>query len=463
MSLLIVAYFISLLVRIYVIVCRRAQVAYEDVLAIEPCHRAAYQYRLARLVSTSVDAAFATWNVWERLTPDFWDSYCKKAPAVSSDAAMTVDSTALVDMHELSFASDEQRLLIELAHRIGRVLHDATPLCTIVSSRTQRMFGCSSLIMSQCIRQRVARGEFAILASSGDRTMHQLGWRDLVDMFVRWRSIAEPNEATIWLDHLDADTVRDGFALHTPLLNGAQKVLRHAPYFQRALTLTKQLMQVQCPASFDSATLDAATSVSALHQAVGGDFFVVNEIHRLQPGFEKPSDLSNETLAGVNVTVMEREPSSFLFSISTPSCPLRWHEYDAVLEDIFNLLISLLEDAATSGQGTVLAVDEYVDVCLTFFYYLVNFGPLSHASASAALACVCAFLTAAGLSVAPCALGGVILEWEALLATTPVQFIAACRRANPLCLREPAFDHAPLMSAAFGTIGECIQAVNMCT
>ena len=432
-------------------------------LAHEPRHRAAYQYRIARLVSTSVDAACATWNVWAHLTPEFWDSFCKKAPASASDAAAADDSAALVDMREASIASDDQRHLIELADRIGRVLHDATPPCIIVSSRTQRMFGCITLAMSQCIRQRVACGEFAVAASSGDRTLHQLGWRDLVDVFVRWRSIAEPGEATIWLDRLATDTVRDGFALHTPLLNGAQKVLRHAPYFQRALALTKQLVQVQCAASLDSATLDAAASVSALHQAVGGDFFVVNEIRTLQRGFERPGDLSDDTLAGVNITVLEREPSSFLFSASTPSCPSRWHEFDAILEDIFNLLISLLEEAATSGEGAVASVDEYVDVCLTFFYYLVNFGPLSHASASAALACVCAFLTAADLGVASGALSDVVLEWEALLATTPVQFIAACRRTFPVCVCETAFLNAPLMSAAFGTIGECIQAVNMCT
>jgi hypothetical protein len=36
---------------------------------------------------------------------------------------------------------------------------------------------------------------------------HKLGWRDLYDAAVRWRHVAEPNEATFYVDFLEDESV----------------------------------------------------------------------------------------------------------------------------------------------------------------------------------------------------------------------------------------------------------------
>lgn len=48
---------------------------------------------------------------------------------------------------------------------------------------------------------------------------HPPGWRDVVDVAVRWRQVSEPGDAVWWLDLLPTQAFVRGFGLQTPMVS----------------------------------------------------------------------------------------------------------------------------------------------------------------------------------------------------------------------------------------------------
>jgi hypothetical protein len=59
---------------------------------------------------------------------------------------------------------------------------------------------------------------------------------------VRWRQLAEPAEAVLWVDRLTPKDFEEGFGSHTPIFSGQSKILRYYMNFDRAFALFKQLL-----------------------------------------------------------------------------------------------------------------------------------------------------------------------------------------------------------------------------
>lgn len=70
---------------------------------------------------------------------------------------------------------------------------------------------------------------------------HPFHWRDAMDVVVRWRQVAEPNDAVLWVDLLSKEEFENGFGSHTPLFTGQTKCVRYYGQFDRAFQLFKDL------------------------------------------------------------------------------------------------------------------------------------------------------------------------------------------------------------------------------
>lgn len=166
--------------------------------------------------------------------------------------------------------------------------------------------------------------------------------------------------------------------------------------------------------------LSNASTLSQLYNAVEADFVVVNRINSLKSGFTSAADTNDHDLIdGVSISLIEREPSSFLFTVSTPSTPNRWRSYDAILSDIFSFIVSILQDYRAKQP---LDIDSLEEAACLFFYYFVNFGPISHAVMQAGLCFWHAILLAADLEVTMTLPENVMLDWEVYLSSSPFQF-----------------------------------------
>src|SRR3546814_573106 len=156
------------------------------------------------------------------------------------------------------------------------------------NARQHRMFGLAALEIAQLLRGHLlgllrGAGPASVpsACSSSERVnraqpTHQLGWRDLADIAVRWRQISEPNDAVWWIDRLPEAAFKEGFGLQTPMFTGQMKTIRYAlsesllsttvateatpqicnlttvtrryySYFAPAFEIMKRLMPEQCP------------------------------------------------------------------------------------------------------------------------------------------------------------------------------------------------------------------------
>lgn len=75
------------------------------------------------------------------------------------------------------------------------------------------------------------------------RTTHEMTWRDLYDILVKWRQLGEPFDTVLWIDCTAAqEDAADKVGLQTHLFHGVGKNIRYYPYFNRTFGLLKDLI-----------------------------------------------------------------------------------------------------------------------------------------------------------------------------------------------------------------------------
>eukprot|EP01134_Creolimax_fragrantissima_P007379 CFRG7379T1 len=171
--------------------------------------------------------------------------------------------------------------------------------------------------------------------STGVRSTHIFGWRDMFDRVVRWRQFAEPNDSVWWVDRLSKKQFDEGFGSHTPMLVGQTLVARYHAYLPRAITLLQELVPAQLevssslmvaspPLELSTLTLSSTSKraiptiptstaytaysethevVDKLYDAIRHDFYVVTSCH---------SSLSTgKVMEGTRLTVQISPPEGY--------------------------------------------------------------------------------------------------------------------------------------------------------
>ncbi|KAI7837041.1 hypothetical protein COHA_009118 [Chlorella ohadii] len=123
------------------------------------------------------------------------------------------------------------------------------------------MAGLAALEFAQALQQLVAdrrAGKPTMAGNAGASVTarganpsgsHAYGWRDAMDIIVRWRQLAEPNDQVIWVDLLTEREFNAGFGSHTPMFTGQTKCVRDYVIFDagsaRNLTVLVLLAHLQ--------------------------------------------------------------------------------------------------------------------------------------------------------------------------------------------------------------------------
>lgn len=135
---------------------------------------------------------------------------------------------------------------------------------------------------SSCARGRSGIGG----GGRGGPGSHPMGWRDAMELLVKWRQVAEPNDQVLWVDLLTEREFSSGFGSHTPMFTGQTKCVRYYMNFDRALQVAKKVAlsngevydAQNKPVKIDGARATAlaeATTAEEYWKAVGKDSWVV--------------------------------------------------------------------------------------------------------------------------------------------------------------------------------------------
>lgn len=198
----------------------------------------------------------------------------------------------------------------------------------LVNRRQQRMAGLAALEFAQMLARVAAarkegnevtapdsgasvcgRGPSGIGGGGrGGSGSHAVGWRDAMELIVKWRQVAEPNDQVLWVDLLTEREFSAGFGSHTPMFTGQTKCVRYYMNFDRALAVVKRLLlegRVAYDADNNGIDLSApearealqkATTARDLWAAVGKDWWVVVPI--------KSSVRGGHEMEGTRLTVV---------------------------------------------------------------------------------------------------------------------------------------------------------------
>lgn len=304
---------------------------------------------------------------------------------------------------------------------------------------------------------------------------HFLGWRDVFDLAVKWRQLAEPHDVVLWIDCTQAqEDGNEKVGLQTFLYHNGKNT-RYYPYFKQTFALLRDIF----PSGYyleDGSDLIVPTALETEHVRnssslaevlrVSGSFFCMTRI----PSLARPG----EFMSGTRIAVSRADPEGEALFISTPTDRERYLEntcfvfsclsYCVVFmcryisySQEFTFLFGKLESFAMSSINSEEScdidtqisctaashrrnIDAGVEICLEIFYYWVNFAPLSRGSAATGYSVLVGCILSLGEAPAAPLPRGVQADWLGMLSPSPEQFVAA---AYPLVARRTPLEELP--------------------
>lgn len=265
------------------------------------------------------------------------------------------------------------------------------------------------------------------------KKFHAFEWRDLFDVGVRWRQLAEPTDPVWWMDRFDEfkgngsdDTVS------TPLQTGQKKVSRYYTYMNESLALFKKTMRhcystenVTCIrlSADQKAALERSTTLEelyAIHRGSGSVIYVVanctSAVHMDQ---------------AIPCTKFYLSPSrsngeGWDYRISATYTTDVYESYFSDLDILFQRYINKIIEIHSTKEISVREklIGRIIDDILDILYTWVHCSPLSRGSASLGYTSTVALFLAADICPHGRFPPGKQLDWEVLLSTTPRDFKA---------------------------------------
>lgn len=436
-------------------------VAHFDVVhARQPAHVAYYNRAFASLCHSLLDKPFRDVCFDRLMTPLLKESWCKRRDASTSLGREYTRSVALdksiadvVDNASLDGLDDAARIkrLLAQADPLGRRMqYDSAGF--VNNERQQRIFGLGMIAIAQELRAVFASSSVPVVPkerSSHASDAHEFGWRDLYDMGVRWRQIAEPNDPVFWVDALTPEQFAEGFGSHTPMVTKQTHVVRYGPFLQRATDIVRALLLEHGGAMLSASERAAVTEArdyKELLRAMGRDFWVVTRCEsRARPG---------AVMEGTRLTMQQlnAQLQTYEVSIRTPGTPQRWEQFDAEMRHHF---AELCRAARANETANAVAAAHR----LAFYWY--NFMPLSRGTAASGLCVLHAMLIAVGVERRAPVPPGVQVDWEAILRPSPDDFVAALSgwRASDASVSD-AIAQLPALNEVLPTLRHVLLAAN---
>ena len=188
---------------------------YSALLRYEPGHQCYYQKELVLYLHKKLDTNMAAFNPDVDLDAYFKEAYCKRHPTTHPRLCNYVPqrplSTKIPDVKLSDTApTPEMKKLVDISRHFGKLIQLRTP-GFLSNLRQHRMCGLAILHMAQQAAAHFRQG--AKGASSGEGVplafnpkgsskdngkQHEFGWRDFVDISVKWRQVSEPNDPVFW-------------------------------------------------------------------------------------------------------------------------------------------------------------------------------------------------------------------------------------------------------------------------
>ncbi|XP_072679196.1 tetratricopeptide repeat protein 13 isoform X2 [Canis lupus baileyi] len=420
-----------------------------------------YLREYSRYLHAHLDTPLTEYNVDVDLPGSFKDHWAKNLPFLIEDYEEQPGlQPHIKDVLHQNFESykPEVQELICVADRLGSLMQYETP-GFLPNKRIHRAMGLAALEVMQAVQRTWTNSKVRM---NGKTRLMQ--WRDMFDIAVKWRRIADPDQPVLWLDQMPARSLSRGFNNHINLIRGQVINMRYLEYFEKILHFIKDRILVYHGANNPKGLLEVREALEKVHKVE--DLLPIMKFNtKTKDGFTvntKVPSLKDQgkEYDGFTITITGDKIGNILFSVETQTTEERTQFYHAEID-------ALYKDLTAKGKVLILSsefgeADAVCNLILSLVYYFYNLMPLSRGSSVIAYSVIVGALMASGKEVAGKIPKGKLVDFEAMTAPGSEAFSKIAKSWMNLKSISPSYKMLPSVSETFPTLRSMIEREYTC-
>ncbi|KAM6176992.1 tetratricopeptide repeat protein 13 [Erethizon dorsatum] len=418
-----------------------------------------YLREYSRYLHAHLDTPLTEYNVDVDLPGSFKDHWAKNLPFLIDDYEEQPGlQPHIKDVLHQNFESykPEVQELICVADRLGSLMQYETP-GFLPNKRIHRAMGLAALEVMQAVQRTWTNSKVRM---NGKTRLMQ--WRDMFDIAVKWRRVADPDQPVLWLDQMPAQSLSRGFNNHINLIRGQVINMRYLEYFEKILHFIKDRILVYHGANNPKGLLEVREALEKVHKVE--DLLPIMKFNtKTKDGFTvntKVPSLKDQgkEYDGFTITITGDKVGNILFSVETQTTEERTQLYHAEID-------ALYKDLTAKGKVLILSsefgeADAVCNLILSLVYYFYNLMPLSRGSSVIAYSVIVGALMASGKEVAGKIPKGKLVDFEAMTAPGSETFSKIAKSWMNLKSISPSYKTLPAVSETFPTLRSMIEVLN---
>ncbi|XP_049500994.1 tetratricopeptide repeat protein 13 isoform X2 [Panthera uncia] len=418
-----------------------------------------YLREYSRYLHAHLDTPLTEYNIDVDLPGSFKDHWAKNLPFLIEDYEEQPGlQPHIKDVLHQNFESykPEVQELICVADRLGSLMQYETP-GFLPNKRIHRAMGLAALEVMQAVQRTWTNSKVRM---NGKTRLMQ--WRDMFDIAVKWRRIADPDQPVLWLDQMPARSLSRGFNNHINLIRGQVINMRYLEYFEKILHFIKDRILVYHGANNPKGLLEVREALEKVHKVE--DLLPIMKFNtKTKDGFTvntKVPSLKDQgkEYDGFTITITGDKVGNILFSVETQTTEERTQLYHAEID-------ALYKDLTAKGKVLILSsefgeADAVCNLILSLVYYFYNLMPLSRGSSVIAYSVIVGALMASGKEVTGKIPKGKLVDFEAMTAPGSEAFSKIAKSWMNLKSISPSYKSLPSVSEAFPTLRSMIEVLN---
>ncbi|XP_060047991.1 tetratricopeptide repeat protein 13 isoform X4 [Erinaceus europaeus] len=418
-----------------------------------------YLREYSRYLHAHLDTPLTEYNIDVDLPGSFKDHWAKNLPFLIEEYEEQPGLQPHIrDVLHQNFESYKPEIqeLICVADRLGSLMQYETP-GFLPNKRIHRAMGLAALEVMQAVQRTWTNSKVRM---NGKTRLMQ--WRDMFDIAVKWRRIADPDQPVLWLDQMPARSLSRGFNNHINLIRGQVINMRYLEYFEKILHFIKDRILVYHGANNPKGMMEVREALEKVHKVE--DLLPIMKFNtKTKDGFTvntKVPSLKDQgkEYDGFTITITGDKVGNVLFSVETQTTEERTQLYHAEID-------ALYKDLTVKGKVLILSsefgeADAVCNLILSLVYYFYNLMPLSRGSSVIAYSVIVGALMASGKEVAGKIPKGKLVDFEAMTAPGSEAFSKIAKSWMNLKSISPSYKTLPSVSEMFPTLRSMIEVLN---
>uniref|UniRef100_A0A4W3K4A0 Tetratricopeptide repeat domain 13 n=1 Tax=Callorhinchus milii TaxID=7868 RepID=A0A4W3K4A0_CALMI len=419
-----------------------------------------YLREYSRYLHAHLDLPTTEYNMDLDLPGNFKDQWAKNLPFLIEDyeeqPGLQPHIKDVLHQKFESYSLEVQGLLCT-ADRLGALMQYNTP-GFLPNKRIHRAMGLAALEIMQAVQRTWANSKIRV----GGKT-RLMQWRDMFDIAVKWRRIADPDQPVLWLDQMPARSLSRGFNNHINLIRGQVINMRYLAYFDKILNFIKDRILVYHRTNNPKGLSEVKEAVEKVKKVEDLLPIMKQFNSKTRDGFTvntKVPSVKNEgkEYDGFTITITGDRVGNMLFSVETQTTEERTQQYHDEID-------ALYKDLNSKGKALMLStelgeVDAVCNLILSLVYYFYNLMPLSRGSSVVAYSVIMGALMASGKEVTGKIPKGKLVDFEAMTTPSPEVFSKIGKLWMNLKSLPASYSTLPSVSETFPTIRTMIEVLN---